>query len=93
MSMRDYHEVNRRKRRKKLFRFEAMWLREEESTKVVSEAWLKGEDAAVNLMRTTHKLGMWSQRTFGNTAKEIRVCQSEMQRLMEKEQMRMLEAT
>lgn len=85
MFMREYREVNRRQTKKKCFRFEAMWLREEESLKVVSEAWQKGGDAVVNLMRNAHKLGSWSKQTFGNTAKEIRGCQSEMQKLMEEE--------
>lgn len=74
--------VEKRSKRK-LFRFEAMWLREEESTNVVSAAWRRGEDASMNLSRTANKLSVWSRKVFGNTAKEIRECQHKMKALME----------
>ena len=67
------------------FRFEALWLREKDSEKVVHDAWLKGTDAVTNLQRTASKLSMWSKKTFGNNAKEIRKCQKQMQEMMEQE--------
>ncbi|XP_048494509.1 uncharacterized protein LOC125494761 [Beta vulgaris subsp. vulgaris] len=79
--------VGRTEQRKKTkqFRFEAMWLREDESENVVMKAWNKGEDAKQNLTRTTNQLSVWSRKTFGNTTKEIRNCQQQMKELMEHE--------
>lgn len=69
----------------KRFRFEAMWLREEESSEVVTNVWQKGDDVGVNISCTTNKLTAWSRKKFGNVAKEIRQCQHQMKELMEKE--------
>lgn len=69
----------------KRFRFEAMWLREEESTEVVTSAWQRGMDVGVNLRRTAHNLTTWSRKKFGNVAKELRACQHQMKELMERE--------
>ena len=49
------------------------------------KAWNKGEDAKHNLVRTANQLSVWSRKTFGNTAKEIRKCQQQMKELMEQE--------
>lgn len=62
-----------------------MWLREDESAEVVKDAWMTGDDVGVNIVRTANKLAAWSKKTFGNVAKEIRLCQFQMKELMEKE--------
>lgn len=85
LSVRGGQERTERRWNSKRFRFEAMWLRENESENVVVNAWNKGEDASINLMRTTNKLAVWSKHTFGNTAKEICKCQQQMKELMEQD--------
>ena len=77
--------VRAKSQKTKRFRFEALWLREKESEEVVERAWIKGADAEVNLQRTASNLTMWSRKTFGNNAKEIRKCQQQMKEMMEQE--------
>ncbi|KAL2924063.1 hypothetical protein RDABS01_015554 [Bienertia sinuspersici] len=76
----------KRKKGKKLFIFEAMWLREETSIEVVREAWKKGEDASRSISNTASALRSWRNKTFGQFAKEMRECQNKMKGLMEQEQ-------
>ncbi|KAL2903368.1 hypothetical protein RDABS01_002078 [Bienertia sinuspersici] len=72
LSMKSHAQIRKERRRKKLFRFEEMWVREGSVGDIVSEA---------NRLRT------WSKNTFGNFAKEMRECQSKMAKLREEEQM------
>lgn len=70
---------------RKCFRFEAMWLREDESNDVVNRAWEKGGDVSMNIARTASRLTVWSWEKFGNNVKEIRSCQHQKHELMEQE--------
>ncbi|KAL2937730.1 Actin cytoskeleton-regulatory complex protein PAN1 [Bienertia sinuspersici] len=63
-----------------------MWLNEDSSVEVVEKAWQKGMEASWNIAKTATALSSWSKETFGNTAKELRDCQNQIRRLMEKEQ-------
>ncbi|KAL2933509.1 Aspartate--tRNA ligase 1 cytoplasmic [Bienertia sinuspersici] len=51
-------------RKKKLFRFEEMWLREESSEEVVKKAWEGVGDLRTKLTRTVTGLQSWSKDTF-----------------------------
>lgn len=73
-------------KRRKLFRFEAMWLREPSSSKMFESAWQKGRDVRSKIANTANSLRSWSNNIFGNTTKELRECQNQMQKIMEQEQ-------
>lgn len=75
-------KVKKPKRRRKLFRFEEMWMREEESTEVIEEAWKEGASVKEKLKRTTSSLMKWSKGKFGNHAREIRECKNKMSKLI-----------
>ncbi|KAL2939928.1 hypothetical protein RDABS01_001310 [Bienertia sinuspersici] len=77
---------NPTEKRRKMFRFEAMWLNNDESTAVIEKAWRRGTDASINVRSTASALSSWSKQTFGNTNKELRECQKHMSTLMEKQQ-------
>ena len=85
VSVRGGQEVEGRRHKTRRFRFEAMWLREAESAEVVKDAWKTGDDAGINIAHTANKLAAWSKKTFGNIAKEIRLCQFQMKERMEQE--------
>lgn len=73
-------------RKKKNFRFEEMWTRDGSCGEVIKEAWGGGYDMASCMARTTAKLWDWSKAHFGEFAKEMRACQSQMCALMSEEQ-------
>ncbi|XP_075633802.1 uncharacterized protein LOC142606321 [Castanea sativa] len=78
---------NRRTRRKKLFRFESMWLRDEGCKEIVSEAW----DMALNmggqhpfsqcLEECRQSLTAWNRNTFGHVGRKIERLQEKLQGL------------
>lgn len=72
MSIRGGQAVRGSRAKGKRFRFEAMWLMEEESSEVVKGEWNHEDDVRINLARTTNKLTTWSRQKFGNVAKELR---------------------
>lgn len=74
------------RRKKRMFRFEEMWLREESCEEVIKEAWSGGWDVASCLSRTTVKLKEWSNEKFGDFAKQMRDCKARMGQLMGEEQ-------
>lgn len=51
--MKDGLNIGEKCRKKKLFRLEAMWLREDENKEVVCDVWKKGENATLNIACTT----------------------------------------
>ena len=73
-------------KRRKLFRFEELWTREEECGDVIDGAWIKGAEVRGNLARAAKDLEGWSQNRFGESAKELRSCKQQMGALMEAEQ-------
>lgn len=52
---------------------------------MVSDVWIRGVDAGVNISRMASKLANWSRKNFGNIAKKIRACQNHETELMERE--------
>ena len=78
--------INAQKRRpRKLFRFEEMWLKEESCEDTIKKAWQPEEDVCRNITRTARELRGWSKETFGGVAKELRECKMSMGKLMEEE--------
>ncbi|KAL2940033.1 hypothetical protein RDABS01_001415, partial [Bienertia sinuspersici] len=71
------------KKKRKLFRFEEMWLRDEQSEVVVNNAWHIGGGVEEKLRRKASELSSWSKVTFGDFAKQMRECKTQMQTLME----------
>ncbi|XP_042962749.1 uncharacterized protein LOC122297028 [Carya illinoinensis] len=66
-----------RKRGKRLFRFEAMWVGNKDCSSIVERIWGEGENSAQNnhLMENISKCGddlsQWNKRSFGNVQKEL----------------------
>ena len=75
-----------KKRRKKLYRFEEMWLRDGKCMEIIQSSWTRGEEISHNIARTAAKLSTWSKHTFGNFAKDMRELQSQMKQLMKETQ-------
>ena len=78
--------VVEKKRRKRLYRFEEMWLRDEKCMEVIQETWRKGEDACSNVGWTAAKLSSWSKQNFGDFAQVMRDLKGQMQALMQEPQ-------
>ena len=77
---------NKVKQRRKVFRFEELWTREEECGDIIKEMWRQGADICSNLTRTARSLKEWSHKKFGEFAREIRECKAQMGTLMTEEQ-------
>ncbi|XP_048498232.1 uncharacterized protein LOC125496733 [Beta vulgaris subsp. vulgaris] len=75
-----------KKRRKKLYRFEKIWLRDEKCMEIIQDVWRQEEDACRNIGWTATKLRSWSKQTFGNLAKVLRDLKGQMQTLMQENQ-------
>lgn len=86
LSLRPKVVVEKAKKRRKLFRFEEMWLRDESCEEMVVKAWEAGSDVISNLARTSHKLQSWSRDRFGNFQKELKDCANQMKVFMEEPQ-------
>ena len=86
LNIRTHMQRGTKAKKKKLFRFEEMWTKEEECGEVIAAEWIKGDDVNGNLSRTASKLREWSHKRFGEFAKEMRACKQQMGELMEAEQ-------
>lgn len=73
--------VSRRKK-KRIYRFEEMWFRDEAFSDVITKAWEEGGDIHMNLNRTANQLIKWGKNKFGDFAREMRVCSAQMASLM-----------
>ncbi|KAL2899324.1 Sca1 complex scaffold protein scaA [Bienertia sinuspersici] len=71
-------KVVKEKKKKKLFRFEEMWLREDSSKVVINNAWEQSGSIDTKIGRTVAHLSTWSKSTFGNFAKDMRECRKQM---------------
>ncbi|KAL2941784.1 Epithelial cell-transforming sequence 2 oncogene-like [Bienertia sinuspersici] len=69
----------------KLFRFEAMWLSQEDCWKVVEEAWngSMSMEAPSKLEWCASKLTEWAEATFGKIKKRIREAEKELKKLQD----------
>ena len=82
LCMRGNVEVNNKRRRSRLFRFEEMWLRDEQCEDVVGSAWHGGVDLGSKLAQTASKLNVWGRSKFGDFLKELTECRKKMEQLM-----------
>ncbi|KAK7823975.1 hypothetical protein CFP56_034967 [Quercus suber] len=77
-------------RRKKLFKFESMWLRDERCKDVVKEVWERGQ--VINsehpftqcLEECRSSLSSWNKSTFGHVGRRIAVLQTKLQWMEER---------
>ncbi|KAL2905837.1 Sulfotransferase family cytosolic 1B member 1 [Bienertia sinuspersici] len=70
--------VENKRRRRKIFRFEEMWTRDEFSGVIISNAWKQQGDIKAKLSHTVSQLARCSKSTFGKFAKETRECRNLM---------------
>lgn len=77
--------VNRKKKRK-LYRFEEMWLRDEACEEEIGKAWAEGGDLNMKIARTARKLSLWGKNKFGDFAREMREGSLQMAKLMNEAQ-------
>ena len=68
---------------RKIFRFEEMWTRENSCAEVIEKTWVRGKEAMGNLARTARGLREWNKTHFGEFAREMRMCTTQMHHLME----------
>lgn len=61
-----------KRQRRRLFRFEEMWMREESCEDTVKTVWRNGEGVIGNLARTATGLREWSKNKFGDFSREMR---------------------
>ena len=80
-----FFEEQKRLRKKKLFRFKAMWLKDSRCDHIVESAWIEGQRDAVlfpivsclNLCRG--KLEEWNRNVFGHVGREIARLQTKLE--------------
>uniref|UniRef100_A0A803MS51 Endonuclease/exonuclease/phosphatase domain-containing protein n=1 Tax=Chenopodium quinoa TaxID=63459 RepID=A0A803MS51_CHEQI len=74
--------TSKKKKKKKMYRFEAMWLRDENCAEIVSDAWERGEDLCSKIAFTSSNLSAWSREKFGDFVKDLQACKGKMEQLM-----------
>ena len=83
--LKDVRKNNKKLRRKKLFRFEEMWLKEGTCTEVVKEAWVRGEskDSIFPLFSCLTEcrasLPSWNEISFGHVGKKLAALQARLE--------------
>lgn len=75
-------KIPKKKRRRKLYRFEEMWLRDESCAEIIIGAWERNGDIFSKFAHTSNQLSAWSRNKFGNFMKEMKACKNEMEMLM-----------
>uniref|UniRef100_A0A803M8Y9 Endonuclease/exonuclease/phosphatase domain-containing protein n=1 Tax=Chenopodium quinoa TaxID=63459 RepID=A0A803M8Y9_CHEQI len=76
----------KKKKKRKLYRFEEMWLRDETCGDIVANAWSRGGDICSKIAHTSLNLSAWSRNKFGDFVKELKECRARMESLMEENQ-------
>ncbi|KAL2928044.1 putative membrane protein YozB [Bienertia sinuspersici] len=71
-------EVQREKKKRRLFWIEEMWLKDESSEEVIRNALLHGGNIKRKLSCTAANLSSWSRSTLVNFAKEMCECRNQM---------------
>uniref|UniRef100_A0A803MZ27 Uncharacterized protein n=1 Tax=Chenopodium quinoa TaxID=63459 RepID=A0A803MZ27_CHEQI len=88
LCLKDRIYATKKKKPRKLYRFEEMWLRDEGCADVVSNSWGNG-DNIISLQILLEQpaylslLGSWSKETFGDFGKEMKECKQQMETLVE----------
>lgn len=67
------------RRRKKLFRFEAMWIDASECHQVISKAWKQGRDSRVLVM---DKIIEWNKTSFGPLQRKLQQAYRNLEHLL-----------
>ena len=67
-----------------MFRFESMWLKDEQCEEVVSEAWERGKSMGTQhlftqCMEECRSLSSWNKNTFGHVGRKISTLQKKLQ--------------
>uniref|UniRef100_A0A803LQM0 LIM zinc-binding domain-containing protein n=1 Tax=Chenopodium quinoa TaxID=63459 RepID=A0A803LQM0_CHEQI len=65
-----------------MYRFEVMWLRDENCAEIIANAWEAGGDIVSKIACTSNRLSKWSKEKFGDFAKEMADCRAHMKCLM-----------
>uniref|UniRef100_A0A803L0Q7 Zinc knuckle CX2CX4HX4C domain-containing protein n=1 Tax=Chenopodium quinoa TaxID=63459 RepID=A0A803L0Q7_CHEQI len=76
----------KKKKFKKRFKFEEMWLREETCADIIENAWNRGGDICSKIAHTPINLSAWSRNKFGDFLKEMKDCRARMEELMKEDQ-------
>ena len=75
----------RKHRRSKMFRFESMWLKDEQCEEMVSEAWERRKNMGTQNLFTQcmdecrRSLSSWNKNTFGHVGQKISTLQKKLQ--------------
>ncbi|KAL2930752.1 Triosephosphate isomerase [Bienertia sinuspersici] len=72
MNVKGPTQKSTRKKRRKIFRFEEKWVRDESINDIIESAWNMHGDVKEKISQTASKLSTWSKATFGNFSKEMR---------------------
>lgn len=75
-------DVPKKKRKFRLFRFEAMWLRDESCAEIIGYAWENAGDLCSKIAHTSRHLSAWGRNKFGDIMAEIESCRNKMEQLM-----------
>uniref|UniRef100_A0A803MKM3 Uncharacterized protein n=1 Tax=Chenopodium quinoa TaxID=63459 RepID=A0A803MKM3_CHEQI len=81
--------VNTPKKKKKkvrLYRFEEMWLRDENCVNIVTKAWERGVDICSKIAFTSANLSAWSREKFEDFVRELKDYRAKMESLMSEAQ-------
>ncbi|KAL2905203.1 Phosphatidylinositol 3-kinase 3 [Bienertia sinuspersici] len=74
--------TSKKKKRKCLFKFKEMWLRDEECGQVVEDAWHGAGDVCEKISQASNRLTNWGREKFGDFMKEMKACKNRMEMLM-----------
>ncbi|KAL2939383.1 LINE-1 retrotransposable element ORF2 protein [Bienertia sinuspersici] len=85
LCLKGYPRAKNERKKKKLFKFEEMWLKENMCEEIIKEAWQSRGSFCSKLEETSTQLIRWSKETFGSFAREMRDCKKIMEKLMEME--------
>ena len=83
--LKNVQNSNKNRRRKKLIRFEEMWLKEEYYVGVVEEAWDRGTSRESNSLLSTclgecrSSLSSWNNISFGHVGKKLAALQARLE--------------
>ncbi|KAL2926353.1 hypothetical protein RDABS01_011626 [Bienertia sinuspersici] len=85
LCLKGYPRAKNERKKKKLFKFEEIWLKENMCEEIIKEAWQLRGSFCSKLEATSTQLIRWSKETFGSFAREMRDCKKMMEKLMEME--------
>uniref|UniRef100_A0A803L8S1 Endonuclease/exonuclease/phosphatase domain-containing protein n=1 Tax=Chenopodium quinoa TaxID=63459 RepID=A0A803L8S1_CHEQI len=78
--------TNKKKKKVRLYRFEEMWLRDENCADIVASAWDRGGDICSKIAFTSVNLSARSRKKLGDFMRELKYCREKMESLMSETQ-------